>query len=79
MGIGVAAPLVVGIDPGLYAGEFGEPAEQGRAQPQAVTGNAYGGGPLVTPPAVVEHAGGRLHVVPQEFSIKFPVADGLDA
>ena len=79
VGIGISTTFVVGIDPGFYAGVFRNPSEKDRTQEQAIAGDSYGGGPLVAPPAVVKHAGWRLHVVPKEFSVEFPVPKALYA
>ena len=75
----VATALVVRVHPRFYARVFQVPVPKCAAELKAIAGNADRGGPLVAPPAVIEHACGGLHVVPQEFSVKFPMRNRLHA
>ena len=70
---------MVRVHPRFYARVFQVPVPKRAAELKAIAGNADRGGPLVAPPAVIEHACGGLHVVPQEFSVKFPMGNRLHA
>ena len=77
--VSVCASFMVRIDPRFNARVFEHPTKCRGAQDDVVACNAESGCPFVAPPAIVEHARERFHVVPHEFAVKFPVRDCLDA
>ena len=75
----VSVPFVMRINPGFNARVFKHPVEIHRANFKVVASDAERCGPLVAPPTIVKHACRGFHIIPQKFSVKFPIRESFHA
>ena len=75
----VSVPFVVRVNPRFDARVFEYPVEIHGADFDVVSGDAERCSPLVAPPAIVKHACRGFHIIPQKFSVKFPIRESFHA